>query len=292
MAVVQAVEHWRQYLERNKFVIRTDQQSLKYLLGQKLKTPFQMYWVTKLMGYDYEIHYKKGKNNAVADALSRLNGPQLLQMTLATASQELLEEIKKSWVDDERVAAVIADLKVNEGVLGAYTWDGDLLRKNNQLVVGDVVNVKQKILEWLHDSPQGGHSGIQGTYQKIKGLFWWKNLRKDVEDYVKGCDTCARCKYETINPPGLLQPLPIPSKVWESISMDFIDGLPKSQSFDTIFVVVDRFSKMAHLIACDKTDDVSHVAVQGGSEDAWGSKDGCVGSGCEVFKPLLESVVE
>lgn len=62
LAVVLAVENWHQYLERARFSIITDQQSLKFLLGQKLKTPFQMYWVAKLMGYDYEIQYKKGSD--------------------------------------------------------------------------------------------------------------------------------------------------------------------------------------------------------------------------------------
>ena len=57
---VQAIEHWHQYSEGRHFIIRTDQQSLKYLLDQKLKTSFQMYWVSKRMGYNYEIQYKKG----------------------------------------------------------------------------------------------------------------------------------------------------------------------------------------------------------------------------------------
>ncbi|XP_054814737.1 uncharacterized protein LOC129315194 [Prosopis cineraria] len=72
MAVVLAVLHWHQYLERKRFIIRSDQQSLKYLLGQKLKISFQMFWVAKLAGFDYEIQYKKGNENSVADALSRI----------------------------------------------------------------------------------------------------------------------------------------------------------------------------------------------------------------------------
>lgn len=71
-------------------------------------------------------------------------------------------------------------------------------------MVGQDPILKQEILEWLHSSPQGGHSGIQATYHKIKALFWWKNLINDVTNFIKQCDTCAHCKYEAIASPRLL----------------------------------------------------------------------------------------
>ena len=71
----------------------------------------------------------------------------------------------------------------------------------------------------------------------------------DVKSFVLVCDTCQRNKYDTAAYLGLLQPLPIPEKVWQDISMDFIDGLPKSQGKTVIMVVVDRLSKYAHFMA-------------------------------------------
>ncbi|KAK4276061.1 hypothetical protein QN277_019051 [Acacia crassicarpa] len=169
--VVQVVEQWHQYLERGKFIVRTDQQSLKYLLGQKLKTPLQMYWIAKLLGYDSEIQYKKGNDNTMADVLSRLHDSQILQISLDTSSPELMKEIRQSWDLDSDIASVFTQAKEKGGVFHTYTWDGSYLRKNNRLVVGNVAAFKNKLLEWLHSSPQGGHSGIQGTYYKVKGLF-------------------------------------------------------------------------------------------------------------------------
>ena len=71
LALVTAVQRWRPYLVGNSFLVRTDQQSLKYILEQKIGTPAQQKWITKLLGYAFIVEYKKGKENVVADALSR-----------------------------------------------------------------------------------------------------------------------------------------------------------------------------------------------------------------------------
>lgn len=67
-----AVQIWRHYLLAHKFKVRTDQQALKHLLEQKVGTPFQQKWITKLLGFDFSVEYRSGKGNKAADALSRL----------------------------------------------------------------------------------------------------------------------------------------------------------------------------------------------------------------------------
>lgn len=76
---------------------------------------------------------------------------------------------------------------------------------------------------------------------------------KTVKNFVLSCDTCSRSKNPRHRPYGLLQPLPVPEKPWSSVSMDFITDLPMSNKFDSICVLVDRFSKMAHFVPCRKT---------------------------------------
>jgi len=101
----------------------------------------------------------------------------------------------------------------------------------------------------VHNSPIGGHAGRDATIKKLQQLFYWKGLSKDVQHHVRNCTVCQDCKYEYVASPGLLQPLPIPTGVWQDISMDFIEELPKSFGAQVILVVVDRLSKFAYFVA-------------------------------------------
>jgi hypothetical protein len=90
--------------------------------------------------------------------------------------------------------------------------------------------------------------------------LFWPHMRFDFQRHVEQYLTCLKAKSH-LNPHGLYIPLPIPNVPWEDISIDFILGLPRSpRGRDSIFIVVDRFSKMAHFIPCHKSNDASHIA--------------------------------
>lgn len=78
--------------------------------------------------------------------------------------------------------------------------------------------------------------------------MYWPEMKQQVKAYLDACDVCQHNKSSTLTLAGLLQPLPIPYQVWDDISMDFIDGLPRSKGYDSIFVIVDRLSKYAHFL--------------------------------------------
>jgi hypothetical protein len=105
-----------------------------------------------------------------------------------------------------------------------------------------------------------GHFGREKTLLMLADYFYWPRMRRDVDRFVKHYITCNKSKSK-LKPHGLYTPLSAPTTPWEDISMDFVLGLPRTKrGHDSIIMVVDRFSKMAHFIAYHKSDDVSHIA--------------------------------
>ncbi|MCO5584399.1 hypothetical protein L7F22_038325 [Adiantum nelumboides] len=95
----------------------------------------------------------------------------------------------------------------------------------------------------------------------VERYFYWPRLKKDVEEFVRNCLVCQKVKFDKHKAQGLLQPLTIPTRPWESIAMDFIFDLPRTQSgHDGIWTIIDRFSKQAHFIPVKKTVKPDHGA--------------------------------
>lgn len=118
-------------------------------------------------------------------------------------------------------------------------------------------SLRLQIIQELHKE---GHVGRDRTLKLVADSYYWPSLRRDVERFVARCTTCQEGKGHVSNA-GLYLPLPIPTQPWSDISMDFVLGLPRTQrGHDSIFVVVDRFSKMTHFIPCKKTTDAVQVA--------------------------------
>ena len=126
--------------------------------------------------------------------------------------------------------------------------------------------LKLNILIEAHNVPTAAHPGYIKTYNTLRKSFYWHGLKRDVLAYVTRCLTCQQIKAEQVKYPGKLQPLDIPQMKWESISMDFVTGLPKSQGYDSIYVVVNMLTKMVNLFPVRKeasAKDITYVFMKG-----------------------------
>lgn len=127
MALVTAIQHWRPYLLGQRFMVHTDQRSLKYLLEQRITHQNQQNWMAKLLGYDFEILYKAGTTNRVADALSRRkegSGEEEKELRVVARSywqdfQEVLKEVE----EDEVLMKMIEDIQKDPNSHSTFTLD-------------------------------------------------------------------------------------------------------------------------------------------------------------------------
>ncbi|GJW17420.1 putative reverse transcriptase domain-containing protein [Tanacetum coccineum] len=179
--------------------------------------------------YDYEIRYHPGKANVVVDALSHKE-----------QNKPLRKDIPKEKLEPHA--------------------DGTLYL-NGRSWLPCYGNLRTVIMNESHKSKYYIYLGSDKTYQDMKKLYWWPNMKADIATYVSKCLTCAKVKAEHQRPSGLLVQLEIPQWKWDNITMDFIMKLPKSsQGYDTIWVNVDRLTKSAIFIPMRETDPMEKLA--------------------------------
>ncbi|KAL4557443.1 hypothetical protein LXL04_035620 [Taraxacum kok-saghyz] len=242
-AITEAVKKWRQYLLGRRFRFFTDQKSLKHLLTQVVQTPEQFKWATKLIGFDFEIFYKPGKENKVADALSRVEHAQIMALsatnpTWVTNLHTFYESTDGQQLITKLLQQANSRFQLRNGLI--YNSDRIFIPANNP--------IRRSLLTEYNATPVGGHSGVLATIRRIASTFCWPKLKDDVKSFIRDCMICQETKYPNHKPYGLLQPILVPSQVWCDISMDFITHLPLSASKTVIWVIVDRFTKFAHFI--------------------------------------------
>ena len=265
LALVLAIKKWIPYLFATVFVIKTDQQNLKHILEQRVGTLMQQKWISKLLGYNFVVEYKQGKENKVAYALSRKEETDLKTeierkiaflkaqaqgslFTISFPSLTWLEELQASYEEDDAVKDLLGRLQDGEDSEGHYTLKNGLILHKGRFHLGSVSSMKPKVLALVHDNQLRGHSGYLKALHRAKRDWYWQVMKSGAKGYIKGYDTCQKIKHETRKYVGLLQPLSIPPRPWHSISMDFVEGFPNSNKQNVILVIVDRLTKYVHFI--------------------------------------------
>lgn len=149
------------------------------------------------MGLDYSIQYKKGSDNGVAYALSRRESElDAATNSIIVVQPKWMDKVIKSYDNEGWANENLTATLVSPAVDINITVSRGLLRYKNRLYVGSAGDLRRELILKLHESAIGGHSGQLGTYKKMKSLFYWKGMKKDVVEFVQACDICQRCKHE------------------------------------------------------------------------------------------------
>lgn len=223
----------------------------------------------------FELHHRPGTQQGRSDALSRR--PDYIEGSRADQSEPVVffpttrftvaanfiepfpsftDQILVAQDADDAIRQVLQDLRLSEN-LERYSdahWSLDpdgILRWQDRIYVPNENALRVRIAQAVHDSPAAGHPGIEKTFERFRRDYYFPQDQAWFRNYVNTYDTCFRNKSRRQKPHGLLQPLPVPTKPWSSIALDFLVKLPTTkENHDSILVITDRMTKFAHFIPC------------------------------------------
>jgi len=281
LSIIRALEEWRHFLEgaQHKFTIWTDHKNLEYFRTAKKLNRRQARWSLYLSRFDFNLLHRPGRSSGKPDALSRrsdhgkgeddnkdvvLLRPELFKILalkqghVLVSGQErpLLQKIRQSKDLDESVVRAVEELrKSGTSRIDGAEWaeEQGLILFRGKVYVPKDPELRRAIVEAHHDSRITGHPGRWKTLELVSRNYWWPGISRYVASYVQGCDRCNRTKTFPAMPSGKLIPTQIPKDIWQIITVDLITGLPLSQGYDSIMVVVDRLSKMVHVVPTNAT---------------------------------------
>ncbi|KAJ9522563.1 hypothetical protein QJQ45_008332 [Haematococcus lacustris] len=276
LSLVEALKVWRHYLLGASFHLFTDNWATKHIQTQpRLECRRQARWMEVIQEYDCIIDHIPGKQNVVADALSRRSDYHLftvgrrVQHTPAHAAESAiyislprLQRIRDAAATDPQYQRHLA--AALKGRARQFFVQDSLLYHTGRgasLLYIPAGPLRTDLLCEAHDVPTSGHLGRDKTYQRLSRLVFWPRMAAAVHDYIRTCTHCQRNKSSTTKPFGLLQPLPVPQHRWEQVSMDLITQLPVTPTgHDAIVVFVDKLTKMIHTVPTTTTVSAPDLA--------------------------------
>src|SRR5437762_7421274 len=196
------------------------------------------------------------------------NTPVFANLAVFTVESSLRQRILDALsvdplADEQRRISATATATVTAN--SPWSWENGLLLYKNLVYIPQDDAIRLELLQQHHDSPLAGHFGITKTHELLSRNYYFPGMLSFVKSYISTCDLCSRGKAPHHAKHGELSPLPVPSGPWKSVSCDFIIDLPlsktsDSQTYDSILVFVDRFTKMTHFVPCLKSTDAAEFA--------------------------------
>ncbi|KAH0610717.1 uncharacterized protein H6S33_011144 [Morchella sextelata] len=284
------------YHEELLAIIRSfEEWNLEYFMSTKQLNRRQARWAEYLSRCNFVIKYRPGKQGGKPVTLTRRSGDlpgegnerQLHQSQVVLKKENLEAKLSLlagsfsnepaeknaslNTLFDERYNADPSPQKIldmrNKGerqskdisLAECTEFEGRLLYRGSIYVL-DYDTLKPRILQHYHGAASAGYPGREKTFELISRDYNWPLMRNYIARYVRNCHTCQQSEPSTHGKLSVLRPLLIPEQPWQEISMDFVTGLLESEGYDAIMVVVDRLTKMRHLLLCNTTVNSENVA--------------------------------
>lgn len=260
LSVLHAVEQFRPYIEGSHFKVITDHSALQWLHKNKDPHGRLARWAMRLQQFDYEIVYRKGKQNIVPDALSRaLSVDEIFVL-------EMKEEHKDEWYKTQERMVLDGTHSEDWQVSQDRLWKYLKLKQfpdekcSWKLVIPEAL--RSQVLRECHDDPVSGHLGIKKTVNRVRQCYYWPTLIGDVKRHVRKCETCARHKSSQLPPCGLMGRHREVTEPFQIVSMDLMGPFPRSKHGNTMLLVVACwFSKFSLLFPLrnGKTSNITKI---------------------------------
>jgi hypothetical protein len=185
-------------------------------------------------------------------------------LTILPERDEFIEEVKRLYTDDPLFCKVLSNpehhkpFSVENGLIYTKNRGGEIVLCIPSGRAANGKSLRGIIAEQAHEVI--GHFGGQRTADYVRRWYWWPRVNGNIEEFCKSCETCQQVKTSNRKPVGLLHSLPIPTRPWESIGMDFIGPFPESQGYDYLWVVICRMTSRVHLIPVKTTITASQLS--------------------------------
>nr|XP_041631999.1 uncharacterized protein LOC121502446 [Drosophila kikkawai] len=249
LAIVWTIRKMRCYIEGYRFEVLTDHHSLKWLNSIDNPTGRIARWALELQQYQYDVHYRKGAQNLVADALSRQPLP-------------IVQQAEVQGINCKCITRMLQRIRAEPAKFPDYREEnGQLYRRLGlrpeeeeytpwKLCVGS--DYRQRVLEECHDHPTAGHLGVRKTSTRVAQRYYWPGLFREVARYVRRCPTCQRYKVSQEKPAGQMFTRQV-EEPFHILCADFVGPLPRSkQGNKMLLVFLDAFSKWVELVPLRK----------------------------------------
>lgn len=278
LAIVQTLKKFRHLLQGTKYpvIVKSDHANLRKFTTTKALNGRQARWAEELSAYDFTIEHVKGKENVVADALSRRPDYQDNEETYEKGSL-LCEENGKlkvnkammvsTSIDDEEIKNKIKESMRNHKEREGLIEDGEGYQRFNGMIFVPK-DMENEVIQKHHDGSEHGHQGITRTMEKIQREYYFAGMYRKTKKYINQCDSCTRNKLTYQKPQGkLIRDEDRATRPWQKITADFVEMPPTKSSLyrgvlNALLVTVDTFSKYTVLIPTRKdanTEEIYHL---------------------------------